>query len=52
MCVCVCVSRGFAFRAALDLSDPPRPKKSICNLGGGFKDFWNFYPDPWGDDPI
>ena len=52
VCVCVCVSRGFAFGAALDLSDPTRPKKSIFNLGGGFKDFWNFYPDPWGDDPI
>ena len=21
-------------------------------LGGGFKDFWNFHPDPRGDDPI
>ena len=21
-------------------------------LGGGFKDFWNFHPEPWGNDPI
>ena len=21
-------------------------------LGGGLKHFWNFYPDPWGSDPI
>ena len=21
-------------------------------LGGGFKYFWNFHPDPWGNDPI
>ena len=19
-----------------------------CELGGGFKYFWNFHPDPWG----
>ena len=26
----------------------------IChdNLGGGFKDFFYFHPDPWGNDPI
>ena len=23
-----------------------------ANLGGGFKHFWNFHPDPWGKDPI
>ena len=21
-------------------------------LGGGFKDFWNFHPETWGNDPI
>ena len=21
-------------------------------LGGGFKYFWNFHPEPWGNDPI
>ena len=23
-------------------------KDIIGYLGGGFKDFWNFHPDPWG----
>ncbi len=21
-------------------------------LGGGFQYFWNFHPEPWGNDPI
>ncbi len=28
------------------------PKYKLIFLGGGFKYFWNFHPDPWGNDPI
>ena len=34
-----------------DQETPPKKTRQHWKLAGGFKDFWNFHPENWGNDP-